>query len=1016
MKTALRIFWRDIRRILKNPVALIITLGVCIIPSLYAWFNILANWDPYKNTSDIQIAIVNQDEGATVGDMGHISAGDMVVEELHKNKQLGWRFVKRSAAMDGVRAGHYYAAIVIPKDFTSTLAGVIGGKTAKAHIKYYVNEKENAVAPKVTDTGASTIESQINNTFAGTVAGVISDKLGDAAGKALDGASGAGSSLQADIQTVRGSLDDLSGGIDDAGRSIDDARKTVASAKETIASLDGTTKGISQKLGTASTDLKGARADAADLRSRLGSSLTSGTLALTNMSTKANYDVGRLTGDVGWAQGRLDNAIARLEAALTETHSIEQKLEYSRDTIVGIKGLDGDSLTAQSEVTKSLDIEIQYLIGMSDQMKARLDALKALSDDVKSGAASVGNLSSAVNNSIQTSASALSDVQGDLSETTIPAVDGALDDFSQAASGVSSVVAGISPALQQVSATLDQLDQVLAQAKPALSSTRDSVSNAADTLSGLESDIAALQTTQAYKELTSVSGINPDVLKNYFTSPVELSEKAIYPVRNYGSGVTPFYTDLALWVGGFVLVAIYKREVDDESIGEFKPWQGYVGRALLFSLLGEVQAIICCVGDLALGIQCVNPVAFVVAGMVESFVYVNIVFSLSTAFKHIGMALGVILVILQIPGSSGTYPIEMMPGFFRALEPLLPFTYGNNAMREAIAGFYDGYYGTNIAVLLLAYMPIALIVGLGARRHLLNINALFDKRLRETDMMVSERYNMDEAHFKLTTIIKALTNSSEYRRTFEARAAHFELMYPVLVRRGFLALMVIPVALNVLMFVLPFKMVLMTLWILSMIFICTFLIVTEYFHYRVSQKTHLSDMSEDELYDLLGDKLKQEFFAFAPIETMLIEKDAATSAAGATETGRARHTGKIGARIGRLRTEFDQIRAERHGAAATPQATDTQAPSADDGQTPSGEKDGASAVDGGSTRLILNVTALTGTGERTTRISRGDDAADDAAGEQRSTDEADSRATGKIETEGAPTEGDARDQKGGDAK
>ena len=400
----------------------------------------------------------------------------------------------------------------------------------------------------------------------------------------------------------------------------------------------------------------------------------------------------------------------------------------------------------------------------------------------------------------------------------------------------------------------------------------------------------------------------------------------------------------------------------------------------------------------------------------RSFVYVNIVFSLSTAFKHIGMALGVILVILQIPGSSGTYPIEMMPGFFRALEPLLPFTYGNNAMREAITGFYDGYYGTNIAVLLLAYMPIALIVGLGARRHLLNINALFDKRLRETDMMVSERYNMDEAHFKLTTIIKALTNSSEYRRTFEARAAHFELMYPVLVRRGFLALMVIPVALNVLMFVLPFKMVLMTLWILSMIFICTFLIVTEYFHYRVSQKTHLSDMSEDELYDLLGDKLKQEFFAFAPIETMLIEKDAATSAAGATETGRARRTGKIGARIGRLRTEFDQIRAERHGAAATPQATDVQAPSADD-QTPAGEKDGAPAVDGGSTRLILNVTALTGTGERTTRISRGNDVAEgDAAGEQQSTDEADSRATGENETEGAPTEGDARNQKGGDAK
>ena len=388
-------------------------------------------------------------------------------------------------------------------------------------------------------------------------------------------------------------------------------------------------------------------------------------------------------------------------------------------------------------------------------------------------------------------------------------------------------------------------------------------------------------------------------------------------------------------------------------------------------------------------------------------------FSLSTAFKHIGMALGVILVILQIPGSSGTYPIEMMPGFFQALEPLLPFTYGNNAMREAIAGFYGNYYGTNIAVLLLAYMPIALLVGLGARRHLLNINALFDKRLRETDMMVSERYNMDEAHFKLTTIIKALTNSSEYRRTFEARAARFELMYPVLVRRGFLALMVIPIALNVLMFVLPFKMVIMTLWICSMIVICTFLIVTEYFHYRVGQKTHLSDMSEDELYDLLGDKLKQEFFAFAPIETMLIEKGAGTSAAGGpaggtpeaggtetggTEAGRTLRSRKIGSRIGRLRTEFGQRRAEHHGGANAQvagtqdvSATDAQArPDADAQKAPdAGEKD-----DGEPTRLILNVTTLTGAGEKTTRISHGDD----------------------TTTEGGATEADARDQKGGDAK
>ncbi|MCH4084082.1 MAG: YhgE/Pip domain-containing protein [Olsenella sp.] len=1012
MRNAFRIFWRDVKRICRNPVALIITLGVCIIPSLYAWFNILANWDPYKNTSDIGVAIVNQDDGATITGMGKVNAGDMVVTQLKKNKQLGWRFVGKSKALEGVRSGKYYAAIVIPDDFTSTLAGVIQGKTNKAKLTYYVNEKENAVAPKVTDTGATTIEDTINNTFAGTVAGVISGKIGDAATKALDGTAAGQSSVLGDIQTVKGSLDDLDSNLADASSTIDSARDTVASAKQTISDLGNVTSGISTKLDTATSDLKTARSDSHSLATRLNGALGSGTLALSNMSSTANYDVGELAGDAGWAQQRLDDAIAQLESALTQTQDIKTKLEYSRQTIINIQGLDGDSLTAQNEVSKSLETEIQYLVGMTDGMQRRIDALKSLSQDVKTGVVDTKNLSAAVNNAIQQSTSALSGMQSDLTNSTLPQVDSALDDFSDAASGVSSYVASMKPALSQLSATLDQLDQVLAKAKPALQGTRDSLKRAVSTLDGLESDITALQTTEAYKELTSISGVDSDALKSYFTAPVQLKTKAMFPVRNYGSGVTPFYTDLALWVGGFVLVAIFKREVDHEGVGDFKPWEGYVGRALLFVLLGEVQAVICCVGDLMLGIQCLHPVAFVVAGMVESFVYVNIIFSLSTAFKHIGMALGVILVILQIPGSSGTYPIEMMPGFFQALEPLLPFTYGNNAMREAIAGYYGNYFGFNIAVLLLAYMPLALLVGLGARRHLLNINALFDKRLRETDMMVSERYGMDEAHFKLTTIVKALTNSREYHRTFEARAAHFELMYPVLVRRGFITLIVVPVALNVLMFVLPFKMVLMTLWICSMIVICTFLIVVEYFHYRIGQKTHLSDMSEDELYDLLGDQLRQEFFAFAPIETMLIEKgekngrsgdDAGDGNPGSPSGGAQEPSGsdgaaddaptasgvdqtshKIGQRIGRLRTEFDDRRRQ-----AVQKVKDVKDGVKSDVMSEIAHGTGdAEADDTRPTKLILNVTAsLTGKNEKK-----------------------------QDEKKQGPDNGDATDEKGGDAR
>ncbi len=319
-----------------------------------------------------------------------------------------------------------------------------------------------------------------------------------------------------------------------------------------------------------------------------------------------------------------------------------------------------------------------------------------------------------------------------------------------------------------------------------------------------------------------------------------------------------------------MLVAIYKLEVDREGIGDYKPWQGFFGRWLLLNLIGQVQAVICCIGDICLGIQCVNPAAFVFAGMVESFVYVFFIYALSIAFKHIGKALGVLLVVLQIPGASGTYPIEMQPDFFRALNPWLPFTYGINAMREAIAGFYGNNYVNNLLVLLVYLIP-ALLIGVTARRHLLNINNLFDRKLGETDMMVTERTGM-KSHFKLATIIKAIMDSESYRDTFLASAASFELKYPVLVRRGFAALVVVPLALLALMFATEAKFAMLVLWICSLVIICTFLIVVEYLHSRVTEKTDLSHMTKEELYDMLDDELKAELLAFAPIEKMRMEK------------------------------------------------------------------------------------------------------------------------------------------------
>ena len=158
MRTVFQILFRDLRRLLRNPVAMIIVVGVCVIPSLYAWYCIAANWDPYANTAGIRVAVSNNDRGVQSDIAGNLDAGGQVVEELRNTHDLTWEFVSEDEAREGVESGTYYAAIVIPADFSEDLASVFTGDFEQPTIAYYVNEKKNAVAPKVTDTGAATIE------------------------------------------------------------------------------------------------------------------------------------------------------------------------------------------------------------------------------------------------------------------------------------------------------------------------------------------------------------------------------------------------------------------------------------------------------------------------------------------------------------------------------------------------------------------------------------------------------------------------------------------------------------------------------------------------------------------------------------------------------------------------------------------------------------------------------------------------------------------------------------------
>lgn len=745
MRVPLRILARDLKRLAKCPVALLVTLGVCLIPSAYAWLNVLANWDPYENTATVPVAVAVEDKGADVPGLGQINAGALIRERLEENHQLAWTFVDEEAALEGVRSGRYYAAFVIPADFTSTLAGVVEGDAHPARIPYYVNEKVNAVSPKVTDTGATTLENQIASEFVSVAGETVTERV---QGSVRDAGAARGAAASDALGLLRGTqaaLDEAAGALDQGRGSIADARSAVARASDALSGVSGGASSLADALDTSLAGLGETRAQVRSLAAALSNDLGSGAATLNALSSQASHDVGLLAGDVGWAQGKLDAAISQVEAASGTLRDVQDALVRTRDALAALPAT-GEQAEKRDAAVAALETAASALGELADAQDAQVAGMREVTQGIAADAENARGLADAVADATQTGSDSLADLRGELSQDVAPELTAALDTLADVGGRLAGGADALPAMIAQAQGTLDQLDTLLGQASSTLEDGAASLREDADRAGALADDVAAIQGAADPKLVADVLALEPAETGAALSSPVDMVTEAVFPVANYGSGVAPFYTNLALWVGGFVLVAVYKLEVDREGLGDapVTAGQAFWGRWLLLALLGQAQAVICCAGDLALGVQCVSPAAYVLAGMVASLVYVLVIYALAATFKHVGKALAVLLVVLQIPGASGLYPIQMQPAFFQAIGPWLPFTYGINAMREAVGGFYDGNYVRDLLVLLAFALP-AIALGALARPRLLGVDAFFDRELGRTDLLITEPVAVDAA-------------------------------------------------------------------------------------------------------------------------------------------------------------------------------------------------------------------------------------------------------------------------------
>lgn len=450
------------------------------------------------------------------------------------------------------------------------------------------------------------------------------------------------------------------------------------------------------------------------------------------------------------------------------TSLLSHSVEEARNAI-------GQNRTMVNDLTPTIDSSIRSVDSSNDLLKKLVASLPALDTRLDSASTSLENIRKTLN---------------DYSATLSAKVTESALALTQAAVDINLASAQIAGDIQTAKANVDT---ALAEARELVSYNNQLLEALENNLESTYTDLRSLQNSASFKELTTLLGMNPDDVSSFMSSPVKLDTVTLYPVNPYGSGIAPFFSNLALWVCGFILMAIVRLRVDPVGLPRFSATQAYFGRWLFYVSIGIIQSLIICIGDLVLGIQCENPAAFIGAGVLAGFVYVNLLYALAYSMRHIGKALAVVLLVLQIPGSSGMFPVEMMPEFYQVLNPLLPFTYSIDAMREAIGGMYGAHYLIDMLILGGCFIPVGLFIGLIGVHFGYNVNTLFDAKLSQTELFASESVPKGAQWFRLRPVLLALMQTKQYREKIIARAMRFDARYPLLMKIGWIALFAMPI-------------------------------------------------------------------------------------------------------------------------------------------------------------------------------------------------------------------------------
>ena len=704
MITIFRVFLSDVKRLRSNVVAIVIIMGLSIIPALYAWFNIMSNWDPYGTsaTSQMKVAVCSQDSGVEIGSLS-LNVGDEVITGLKENTTIGWVFTaSKDEALEGVNSGDYYAALIVPESFTTDFISFLGGDPKNPTIAYYENSKKNAIATKITGKAKTAVQEQVNQKVISTLTEVLTES-----GKIL------AENDENGVDIVASTADQLD--------ELDSSLQTYVNILNTFSLVTASASDLAESAQSLLINTQGIFDSSQDSVSNMQSSVLSGEQTADTVSSLIGISLDSVEQDLTLLSDQMDTLTVG-DSFDSIRNQVDTAKTMSKSTISVLKDIFGETDQYVSAVDKSFKQLNTDLTAFKKDANVTAQSLKHLKRTIKADIKDCKNSIRKIRNTYQYQ------VQPDVSRSVLR-MEQALIQTGKMLNNIESSFGTIDRALESYQTTLDSgTDDITA--------TKDYIVSLQSDIRKLSKSLRALSGDEQYNEMMDLLKNDPTLMASFMASPVSMETKAVYPIETYGSAMAPFYTVLAIWVGALILVALIHVKVAPVENLKVRPWQAYFGRYITFFLIGQAQTAITVLGDLFyVDIQCPHPFLFWLASAASSFVFTLLIYSLTVAMGNVGEAVAVIVMVIQVAGAGGTFPIEVLPEVYQMIYKFLPFTYCMNALRECVGGLYKNDYWMDLRALGI-YILISLFIGLVVAVPLRRLNKVIERSKEKSKVML----------------------------------------------------------------------------------------------------------------------------------------------------------------------------------------------------------------------------------------------------------------------------------------